>query len=422
MAREIGKLSALSVSCLKESGFYSDGGGLYLRVTSSGGKFWAFRFMRYGKAREMGLGALHALPLAKARVKAAECRELLSEGIDPIEARNERAAKAKMDAVHEKTFKQCAEAYIDAHYSQWRNVKHAQQWNNTLKSYVYPVFGNIAVQRIDVALVMKVLEPLWCVKTETAKRIRGRLEAILDWARAREYRHGENPARWRGHLKNLLATPSKVKRTKHQPSLPYNQIGGFIAALRKQSGDKAAVALEFTILTAARTSETIGATWNELNLEKGIWTIPADRIKAGREHRVPLSEAALKLLRRLEPERDESQKVHYVFKGGRRGKPLSNMAMLTLLRRMKRKDVTVHGFRSTFRDWAAEQTNFPREVAEAALAHAIEDKVEAAYRRSDLFEKRRLLMEQWARYCQKSKPEGDVIDMNRQRKKGKAHG
>ena len=425
MSREIGKLSALSVSRLKERGLYSDGGGLYLRITASGGKFWAFRYMLYGKAREMGLGALHALPLAKARLKAAECRNLLSDGIDPIAVRTEAKTKAKLEIDHEKTFRQCAEAYIEAHEAGWRNVKHAQQWTNTLKTYVYPVFGDIPVQRINVAIVMKVLERIWHTKTETAKRVRGRIEAILDWAKVREYRQGENPARWRGHLQNLLAAPSKVKKVRHQAALSYNQIGAFIVSLRKQNTDISALALEFTILTAARTSEVVGATWDEIDFEKATWTIPADRIKAGKEHRVALSTEAVNILRELYGKTASSPdavRPQYVFNGRRKGKPLSNMAMLVLLRRMKRADITVHGFRSTFRDWAAEQTNFPREVAEAALAHAVEDKVEAAYRRSDLFEKRRLLMEQWARYCQKSQPKGEVIDMNRQRKKGKAHG
>lgn len=423
MSREIGKLSALSVSRLKEQGLHSDGGGLYLRVTASGGKFWAFRYMLYGKAREMGLGALHALPLAKARLKSAECRKQLSEGIDPIAARTEVRTKARMEVGRDKTFRQCAEAYIEAHEAGWRNAKHVQQWTNTLKDYVYPVFGDILVQRVNVAMVMKVIDPIWQTKTETAKRIRGRIEVILDWAKVREYREGENPARWRGHLQNLLAAPSKVKKVRHQAALSYNQIGAFIASLRKQNTDMSALAAEFTILTASRTSEVIGATWDEIDFARAAWTIPSDRIKAGKEHRVALSSAAIDILKKLDGERDKyTGKPEFVFGGRKKGKPLSNMAMLALLRRMNRRDITVHGFRSTFRDWAAEQTNFPREVAEAALAHAVEDKVEAAYRRSDLFEKRRLMMEQWARYCQKPQNEGKVVEMKSQGRRGKANG
>ncbi|MFA5040191.1 MAG: integrase arm-type DNA-binding domain-containing protein [Bdellovibrionales bacterium] len=404
---EINKLSPLTVSRLKTKGMYHDGGGLYLRVKPNGGKFWVLRYTLHGKAREMGLGAFPTASLSNARTKATEWKKLLAEGKDPISARAKGKAKDKKTEDNEKTFKDCAEAYIDAHKSGWRNSKHAQQWSNTLEAYVYPFFGSVPVQDIDVALVMNVLEQkkadfgkgktLWTARAETASRLRGRIELILDWAAARGYRTGENPARWRGHLENLLPHKAKVRRVVHQPALPYEKIGDFSASLKEQDG-MAAKVLWFTILTACRTSEAIGATWQEIDLDRKLWVIPETRIKAGREQRVPLSDAAIKLLRNIRG-KEKVSPTAWIFAGRKRGRPLSNMAMLVLLKRMKRSDITVHGFRSSFRDWAAEQTNFPREVAEAALAHAVDDKVEAAYRRGDLFEKRRQLMDAWARYC-----------------------
>ena len=345
----------------------------------------------------MGLGALHAISLADAREKAAECRKMLTNRIDPIDCRDAADAQLRLADARVKTFKECAEAYIEANKAGWRNPKHGNQWSSTLKTYAYPLIGDLPVQDIDTALVLKVIEPIWQTKTETASRVRGRIELILDWAATREYRQGLNPARWRGHLENLLPRRAKMQKVEHQPALPYHQIGDFMQALQKQDG-VSAQALAFTILTAARTSEVIGARWNEVDLSKGLWTIPASRIKAGREHRVALSAAAVDLLRQLLKERT-AEPQEWIFKGQRGDKHLSNMAMLLLLRRMNRTDITVHGFRSTFRDWCAEQTNFPREVAEAALAHVLDDKVEAAYRRSDLLDKRRQLMEAWGRYC-----------------------
>lgn len=416
MARKTNQLSAITVDRLKRKGLHHDGAGLYLRVTDNSGKFWVFRFMLHGKAREMGLGPLHALSLSEARQRAAECRKMLTEGKDPIGSRDAVKAQAVLAAAKEKTFKECAKAYIDAHKAGWRNPKHIQQWGNTLEAYVYPVFGSIGVHEVDVALVTKALEPIWKTKTETASRLRGRIEVILDWARARGYRSGENPARWKGHLDNLLAPRAKVQRVEHQPALPYDRIGDFMASVAAQEVT-GAKALAFTILTATRTSEVIGATWDEIDLVKKIWVIPKNRIKAGREHRVPLSQGAIDLLESLKSERDEKtgKKTDFVFPSQRKGKPLSNMAMLALLKRMEYTEITVHGFRSTFRDWAAEQTNFPREVAEAALAHAVGDKVEAAYRRGDLFEKRRQLMDAWARYCATPsvKAGGNVTPMRR---------
>lgn len=397
MGRQLNKLTAMAVSKAKEPGLYSDGGNLYLQITPKGVRSWLLRYMIDGEAQIMGLGALHSVSLAEARERAGECRRLISAGINPRDAREDDKNKLRVALARGKTFKQCAEAYIEAHEASWSNAKHRWQWENTLERFVYPVFGDLPVQDVDVTLVMKVIDPIWKTKTETASRLRGRIESILDWAHVREYRSGENPARWRGRLENLLPARSKIQKVEHHPALPYDEVSAFIAALSHQAG-LAAYALQLTILTATRTNEMLNAAWDEFDLKNKVWVIPADRMKMKKEHRVPLSEPALKLLKQLQ----EAKISDYVFPGNR-GKPLSNTAMLMLLRRMERNDITVHGFRSSFRDWCAEQTNFAREVSEAALAHAIGDKVEAAYRRSDLFDKRRLLMNEWARYCMQPK-------------------
>jgi integrase len=394
MARTVGKLTALKISRDLKPGMYADGAGLYLQVTGAGAKSWIFRFSLNGKAREMGLGSLSAVGLADARAKAAECQRLRQDGIDPIEARKARRQQAALEAAKTITFKEAAASYIGSHKAGWRNGKHASQWENTIATYAEPVLGALSIQAIDTNLVLKVLEPIWKPKPETAGRVRGRIEAILDWAKVRGLRQGENPARWRGHLDHLLPAKSKVRRVKHHAALPYAELPDFIADLRAQEG-VAARALEFTILTAARTGDTIGAVWDEVNTSDKVWTVPGERMKAGKEHRVPLSSRALAILR----DEREVRTSDYVFPGGKAGKPLSNMAMTEVLRRMECGDITVHGFRSTFRDWAAERTNFPSEVVEMALAHAVGDKVEAAYRRGDLFEKRRRLMTEWASFC-----------------------
>ena len=400
MARTIGKLTALAVDKSKRRGYYGDGGGLFLQVSVSGSKSWVFRFKEAGKLHEMGLGATHTIGLAEARERARECRRLRLDGIDPIEARKVARAQARLAAAKAVTFKNCAERYIATHQAGWRSLAHAAQWPSTLGRYVYPVFGSLPVQAIDVGLVLKALEPIWTAKPETAGRVRGRIESVLDWATSRGYRQGDNPARWRGHLENLLPTKSKVRRVKHHAALPYAEIGEFIAQLKQQEG-VAAQALEFTILTAGRTGEVIGSRWSEISLAERLWTIPAERMKAGKEHRVPLSDAARAILEQMQAIRQDD----FVFPGGKTKRPISNMAMAMTLRRMGRDDLTVHGFRSTFRDWAAERTDVPREVAEMALAHAVGDKVEAAYRRGDLFEKRRQLMDAWSRFC--TAPAGD---------------
>ena len=396
MARTTGRLTALKVMrSTGKPGMYADGGGLYLQVTP-GGASWIYRYMLSGRAREMGLGPLALYGLQDARAKALDARRLRHEGVDPIEAKRAARARAKLDAAKAITFKECAEAYIKAHRPSWRNDKHTKQWEATLATYAGPIIGALPVQAIDTSLVHKVLEPIWATRPETASRLRGRIEAVLDWAKVRGYRQDENPARWRGHMDKLLPGRGKVGRVEHHAALPFAELPGFLVALREQEGI-AARAFEFTVLTAARAGETMGARWNEFDLRDKTWTVPAGRIKAGREHRVPLSVRALAILQEMQAHRHANDA--FVFPGSKPGKPLWNATFLMLLRRMGRGDLTTHGFRSTFRDWVAERTNFPREVAELALAHAVGNPVEAAYRRGDLFEKRRRLMQQWATFC-----------------------
>lgn len=388
------KLSERAVRAASVPGYYGDGGGLWLQVSASGSKSWIFRFTLAGKAREMGLGSFNARSLLQAREKAREARELLADGTDPIEAKRDTGREQLIANARRVTFKVDAEACIEAKRPEWKNAKHADQWTNTLDTYAYPFIGNMLVDEIDTPDVMRCLQPIWTTKTETATRVRSRIETVLDYASALKHRSGDNPARWRGNLDSLLPNPAKVAKVENHAALPYADMGAFMALLRHQQGTSAAL-LEFIILTAVRTSEAAGAQWDEFDLDGKTWTIPGARMKAGREHRVPLSAAAVKVMRRMETIRESE----FVFPGMRDGKPLSNMACLTLLKRMKRTDITTHGFRSAFRDWAAETTNHPREVAEMALAHAIESKVEAAYRRGDLFEKRRKLMDAWATHC-----------------------
>lgn len=371
---------------------YCDGGGLWLCVSSPAAASWLFRYMLDGRAREMGLGPYRDISLQEARTAAAAARKVKAMGSDPIAERQRIVAGRRAEAARAITFRQCAESYIEAHRGGWKNAKHTSQWTATLASYVFPLVGDLPVAAVDVSLMNKILEPIWTEKTETAKRVRGRVESVLDWATTRGYRTGENPARWRGHLSNLFPNPSKLKTVQHHAALPYNEIGDFFRLLRQQEGEGAR-ALGFAILSAARTSEVLHATWGEIDTAAGVWTVPAARMKSGRDHRVPLSEAVLNLIG------DGESDNAFVFKSSTSKPVLSHTAMLQTLRRMGRGDLTAHGFRSTFRDWAAEQTNFPGEVAEAALAHVVGDKVEAAYRRGDLFEKRRRLMDAWARYC-----------------------
>lgn len=408
MARMMGRLNALQVSKLTTPGYYPDGGNLYLQVSPSGTKSWVFRYTLDKRQREMGLGSASVFSLAEARERAMQQRKLLADGVDPLAAKRERELARRMADANIITFDKAATAYINAHSEGWRNAKHASQWRNTLETYASPVIGRLPVSAVNTALVLRILQPIWTNKTETATRLRGRLERVLDWAKVQGYRTGDNPAAWRGHLDKLLAAPKKVAKVSHHAALPWQEIGAFMAALRAQNG-MAATAVEFIILTACRTSEALGAMWEEIDLEAGVWTIPGERMKAGREHRVPLSQAAVDVLTKVKAE--AGKEAGYVFPG-RKGGPLSNMAGLALLKRMDRADLTVHGFRSTFRDWCAEATDYPRDVAEMALAHAIEDKTEAAYRRGDMLERRRALMNDWAKFCAEIRQPAKVIGIN----------
>lgn len=394
MPKRAAGLTARRVLTETVPGLYADGNGLYLRVAPTGAKGWLYRYQVAGRRRDMGLGAVSLYSLAEARQKAHEARRLVAEGIDPIDRRAAAKAATQLDTAATVCFREAADRYIDAHRAGWRNAKHAEQWGNTLAAYAYPVIGALSVKAVDVGLVLKCVEPIWTTKPETASRVRGRIESVLDWATARGYRQGENPARWRGHLENLLPRRTKVRAVEHHAALPYAEIAAFTVELRKQDG-VAARALEFAILTAARTGEVVRARWDEIDVAQKLWTVSAERMKAGKEHRVPLSAAALAIVKTMAGIRAGD----YVFPGARANAPLSNMALLMTLRRMGRGALTAHGFRSTFRDWAAERTAFPAEVAEMALAHVVGDKVEAAYRRGDLFEKRRELGEAWAEFC-----------------------
>jgi len=392
-------LTALSARRISEPGLYSDGGGLYLQVTAGKHgvtKSWLYRFALNGHERRMGLGSFDIVSLQEAREKAHEARRQCANGVDPIETRNAQQAAAKLAAAKAMTFDGCVRAYIAAHEAGWSNAHHRQQWSNSLAAYAAPILGSLPVSQIDTGLVLKVLEPIWRNKTETAQRVRSRIELVLDWATVRGYRSGENPARWRGHLKHLLASPERIKKVVHFSALPHPELPGFMAGLRKQEGT-AARCLEFAILTAARPSEAREARWSEFNLLDKIWTVPSERMKGRREHRVPLSDRALAILEKMQTHRQDDDS--FVFPGEKAGKSVSNNAVLKPLQRMKRDDITMHGFRSTFSDWAAEQTSYPNHIVEIALAHSEGDKVAAAYRRTDLFAKRRRLMAEWARYA-----------------------
>lgn len=406
MARQQQRLSALQVTKLTKTGLYGDGGGLTLQITATGAKSWLFRYMVAGKSFGMGLGPTHTVSLADARQKALEARKLLLDGINPLTAKKQNQIAAALAEAKMMTFDQCAKAYILAHKAGWKNAKHGDQWTNTIHTYASPVFGHFPVAEIDTALVVKCLTPIWESKTETASRLRGRIESVLAWATTSGYRTGENPARWKGHLENLLATISKSGRTKNHPSLPWSRIGAFMAALRAREG-ASAQAVEFAILTACRSGEVRGARWTEFDMDNKVWTIPAERMKAKREHQVPLSNAALALLASM----PKDSNLDVVF-AGTKGQALSDMSLTAVIRRMNGDDrpvwadvngnsITVHGFRSSFRMWAAETTNYPREVAEHALAHQLPDAVERAYQRGSQFAKRAALMEEWSVYCSK---------------------
>jgi len=417
--KQLHRLSARTVATKRLPGLYGDGGGLYLQLAPRGSKSWVFRYRSplTKKPRYMGLGSYPDVPLATqphpviegekiegARDKAARQRSLLLSGLDPIEARDEEARRREIEAAKAVTFSQCATSYIESHEPGWKNDKHADQWTNTIKTYCDPVIGALPVQAVDTGLVLKMLEPIWASKSETASRLRGRIENILDWAKARGHRAGENPARWKGHLDQLLPALAKKSRVVHHKAMPFSDVGAFLFRLRALSGVTARC-LEFTILTTARTGEAINAEAAEFDLENATWTVPAVRMKAKKEHRVPLSPRALAIVREM-----LDLKGDCLFPATRSRKPISNMAMLQLLDRME-VDVTTHGFRSSFRDWAAERTAFPFEVCEMALAHTIPNAAEAAYRRGDLFEKRRKLMAAWAEYLNTPQQEGTVVPL-----------
>jgi len=388
-------LTAKRIARLRRNpGRYHDGHGLYLQIIGSKGASWLLRYERDHREHMLGLGPLHVVGLKEARERAKAARLLLLDGIDPIEARKAKKVERALAAARTMSFADCGAGYIAQHESKWRNAKHREQWGVTLATYVYPIIGNLPVASIDTSLLLRVLEPIWNVKPTTAGRVRGRIEAILDWAGVRGYRSGDNPARWRGHLDQVLPAPGSIAKVEHHAALPYAELPGFLIALHEQQGI-AARALEFAILTAARTGEVIGAKWDEIDLAGKTWLVPANRMKGGKEHRVPLSDAAIALLESL-PTEDGNP---FVFIGAQPGPPLSSMSMIAVLRRMGRGDITTHGFRSCFTDWAHECSNFPEVVIDMALAHAVSGKVERAYRRGDLFNKRRKLMESWAAFC-----------------------
>jgi integrase len=387
----------------RRAAMLADGGNLYLQATigkdDTVRRSWVFRYELDGQRHDLGLGPLDTLNLVEARERARLLRQQLVDGIDPFtakrQAKKERLAKLAAEA-RALTFRQCAEECIKSHSDGWKNAKHAAQWRSTLETYAYPVLGDLAVDDIATAHVVRALQPIWGEKPETASRVRGRIEKVLGWATVRGFRSGDNPARWRGHLQELFAAKTKIRPVNHHAALSFTDVPAFMADLRARNS-LSARALELTILTAVRTGETIGATWDEIDFAAKTWTIPAARMKAGKAHKEPLSDRAAEILASTPREGE------HIF-------PLSNMAMLELLRGM-RPGTTVHGFRSSFRDWAAERTSYPNHVAEAALAHTIGDKVEKAYRRGDLFEKRRRLMEAWAEYCAKPTSRGKVVTL-----------
>jgi integrase len=407
--RPLHRLTARKVETAKAPGMYADGGSLYMRVAPGGSKQYVFRYIRGGRLHDMGIGPTHTLSLAEARERATEARKLLLDGIDPLA--NKRTGLAALRAADAKamTLQQCVDGFIRDNEASWTNLKHRREWATSLIKYAYPVLGSLPVAIIDTPLVLRVLKPIWGRIPETASRVRGRIENVLGWATVHHYRSGDNPARWKGLLEHAL--PAVVKG-EHHAALPYAEVPAFLVKLRQQTG-VSAKCLEFIVLTGVRLDEAREATWDEIDLDNKVWIIPRERMKKGdREHRVPLSAAAIAVLRDMAAIRQSD----YVFPGAYHGKPIGKNMPLRMLNEITGNGATVHGFRSSFRDWAAERTNFPREVAEMALAHAIPDAVEAAYRRGDLFDKRRKLMDAWAAYCAKVETDaGKVVALARAR-------
>jgi len=388
---------------------YADGGSLYLRIAPGGSKQYVFRYIRDGRLHDMGIGPTHTLTLVEARERATEARKLLLDGIDPLQAKRARFAALRAADASAVTFRQCAEDFIKANEVKWTNAQHRREWSWSLRKYVYPILGSMPVAAIDTPLVLRVLKPIWQKTPESASRIRGRIENVLGWATVHHYRSGDNPARWNGLLEHAL--PSVVKGD-HHAALPYAKVPAFLAKLRQQTG-VTAKCLEYIVLTAVRLGEAQKATWSEIDLDSRGWVIASARMKSGKEHRVPLSPAALAILKDMH----ELRHSDYIFPGSRQGYAMGKNQPGKLMKKlMGDAEMTVHGFRSSFRDWAAERTNFPREVAEMALAHAIPSAVEAAYRRGDLFDKRRKLMDAWAAYCAKVEMDaGNVVALARAR-------
>ena len=407
MAKRAAGLTVRRIESERRPGMYGDGHGLYFHVSALGAKSWVFRYTFRGVRHDLGLGSVSLFSLAEARDRAFAARRLIAEGRDPLTERRAARTAAQLDLAKAITFAGCATAYIEAHQAGWRGTKSRRQWETSLASYVLPRLGGLPVGEIDTGLVMRVIDPIWSEKPETASRVRGRIESILDWATTRGYRQGDNPARWRGHLENLLPKKTKIRAVEHHAALGYGEIASFLAVLRQQQGI-AARALEFAILTCGRSGEVLGARWDEVDVTQRLWTIPAVRMKGAREHRVPLSDAAMAIVEQMAALRSSP----FVFPGVRQGQPPSKTALFEVLRRMGRGDVTVHGFRSSFRDWVAERTSFAAEIAEMALAHLVGDAVERAYRRSDQFEKRRQVAEAWAAYCNAG-PGGQIVPLRR---------
>ncbi len=392
--RQLHRLTALKIGKLDEPGQYPDGGNLHFQISKTGSRSWIFKFTLRGRSREMGLGPLSSVSLASARAEAAKCRDLLRDGIDPIEARNSERKHRSLETSGPRLFKAAAADYIAQHRAGWKNPKHAMQWENTIATYAEPILGDQDVRDIDTAMIVRVLQPIWMAKRETAFRLRGRLECILDAEKALGNREGENPVRWRGHLDKLLPKQNRRKKIKHHPALPWQEIPEFMSALRAVA-DPTARMLEHLILTAVRTQEVLYARPEEFAMDYRVWTVPGERMKMELPLRVPMADRLTELV----TEAMKGARDGWLYPGRKKGKPYSNMAMLKVLERMGYGHVTVHGFRSTFRDWVAECTEYADSLAEKALAHAIQNESEAAYRRGDMLERRRKMMSDWARFC-----------------------
>ena len=406
MSRTLNRLSALKAERTKQPGMYADGGGLYLRVAEGGSKQWIYRYVTNGRPRDMGIGPVHVFTLAEARERAREASKLRYDGIDPIAHKHAQRAAGVVEAAKAITFKQCAQGFIRDNEAGWTNRRHRHDWHASLTNYVYPVLGNLPIAAIDTALVLKTVKPIWERVPETASRVRGRIEAVIGWATVHGYRSGDNPARWSQHLEHALPARSDVAKVEHHAALPYDQVPAFLTKL-KQKDTVSAACLQFIALTAARRSEATDATWSEIDLDKAVWTIPKERMKKGtKDHRVPLSAAAIAVLKDMAAIRVGD----YVFPSRVSGRPVHGASVAGLAKRVAAGvDITTHGFRSSFRDWVAERTSYPREVAEAALAHAVPSQVEAAYKRTDFFDRRSRLMQAWADYCAKPAASGKVV-------------